>query len=104
MLSLLISALGPLAIKGVVLGVEKIFGPKTGSVKLEAATQAIAGIANQLIAQGKLPNDIKKEDLQQLIQLFVQQMNDSGELPKAGVAQGFSGTLVFQNGILVKAV
>lgn len=110
MLATVLAALTPIAIKGVILGVEKIFGPGQGSTKKQAAISALASMAGPLIQSGKLKDADVAAALEPLVEAFVGSMNATGELPQPATTTAPAGslgmagrkvTLVFQNGVLV---
>lgn len=76
----LLQLVGPSIIKGLVSGVEKLFGAKTGPDKLASVIGALKPIVEKLATAGKLPGIPDDTTLQTVIETVLQDMKNTGEL------------------------
>ena len=79
----LIAALLPLAeplIKGLIKGVEGIFGPKTGDVKLKAVVESLMPVLEALAKAGKIPGLPDNNTVTALVELVFQSLKKTGEI------------------------
>jgi hypothetical protein len=76
----LLQVVGPTVIKGLISGVEKLFGAKTGPDKLAAVIDALKPIVAKLATAGKLPGIADDPTLQTVVETVLQGMKDSGEM------------------------
>jgi hypothetical protein len=75
-----VSALLPL-IPGIVQGVENLFGAKTGQAKMDAAVAMAMEAAKALAAAGKIQGIPDLSSVASLVEVIVQQLKNSGQLP-----------------------
>ena len=76
----LLQLVGPSVIKGLIIGVEKLFGAKTGPDKLSAVISALKPIVEKLAASGKIPGIPDEATLTSVIETILQGMKDNGEI------------------------
>lgn len=80
-LTSIIIGLAPSIIKSV----EKVFGPKTGPIKKEAAFEGMIAALQAILARKEAPADMKTindDSVKAILDMIVAQMNQTGELPK----------------------
>lgn len=69
-------------IPSVLIGLEKMFGPKTGQTKKQVAIDVLRPLVEQLATAGKM-EPITKDALSNLIETVLQEMKAEGTLPEA---------------------
>lgn len=79
----LIQLVGPTVIKGLVKGVEKLFGAKTGPDKMGAVIDALKPLMEKLAKAGKIPGNPDDATLQTVVETILREMKDSGELDQS---------------------
>ncbi len=79
LLGILLPLAGPI-VEGLVKGVERLFGPKTGDVKREAVVSALAPVLAALSTAGKIPGIPDATTTTALVEMIVQGLKKSGEL------------------------
>lgn len=85
--------LAPVLIKPAIRAVEALFGPGSGSIKMEAVLAALKPVLEKLASNGKLPGVPDEETLRTIIEaIFQSEKGNKGiELPTlAGTVDGIS--------------
>jgi hypothetical protein len=79
LLGALLPVAGPL-VEGLVKGVEKLFGPKTGDTKREAVVGALGPLLDALAKSGKIPGLPDETTKTALVEMVVQGLKKTGEI------------------------
>ena len=97
-------------IKGLISGVQRIFGHNngTGPTKLNAVVDAAVTVAEKMATAGKIPGQLDVATIASIVEAVVQEMKSSGELPSEGQpavsplphVPGINGVRVFIDGTL----
>lgn len=102
-------------IKGLISGVQRIFGHNngTGPTKLNAVVDAAVTVAEKMATAGKIPGQLDVATIASIVEAVVQEMKSSGELPSEGqppavsplpqipgINGGINGVRVFIDGTL----
>ena len=76
----LLQLVGPSVIKGLISGVEKLFGAKTGPDKLASVIAALKPVVEKLATAGKIPGIPDESTLQTVVETILQEMKNTGEI------------------------